>query len=354
MLPDLLSGHGGRSLTARRRRDRGRPPAGGAGQRQPVRIGDLAGMGRRARLDTGVLGVVDRDRRQRRPGGRAAARRQQPRADRAARPPRSWSPPTPPEIPVGVDGEALLLPTPVRCTDPAPGAAGAGAARPARGAPAPDVELGLSCCALRPSPGTGAAPVTPGHGGGCDRVGRELDRPGPGGVRRRARDAHAEPWTTRVARISRAADHSMIWLGIAAALAVVGARPRRAAVVGLGGRGGHLGRGQRRGQAASSGGRPARAGGPVRTHVVRMPASAVLPVRARRLGLRVLDRGGRPACPSWTPCCGSRRPRSPTPGCTPACTTRRRDRGRGDRAGMGTAAHHVARRIPATRGRWTP
>ena len=36
-----------------------------------------------------------------------------------------------------------------------------------------------------------------------------------------------------VARVSRAADHSKTWLGIAAVMAVAGKRPRRAALVGL-------------------------------------------------------------------------------------------------------------------------
>ena len=80
----------------------------------PYDTGDVAGLGRRARLDNGVLGIVVvsvGSARQavgllRRNHRRGLALRMAAEvvvdADQA-------------EIPVGIDGEAILLPTPVRC-----------------------------------------------------------------------------------------------------------------------------------------------------------------------------------------------------------------------------------------------
>lgn len=90
---------------------------------------------------------------------------------------------------------------------------------------------------------------------------------------------HATPTPTldhAVARISRAADHSKIWLAVAAAMAMVGERPRKTALVGV------------TAVAVTSGlvnvavkplvkrERPSRLE-TVRTHVVRMPVSASYP-----------------------------------------------------------------------------
>jgi undecaprenyl-diphosphatase len=79
-----------------------------------------------------------------------------------------------------------------------------------------------------------------------------------------------------VARISRAADHSKIWLSVAAMMAVAGERRRRAALVGLAAVG--------VASAVANAGvkplvrreRPGRVE-TVRTHVVRMPTSASYP-----------------------------------------------------------------------------
>jgi undecaprenyl-diphosphatase len=101
-----------------------------------------------------------------------------------------------------------------------------------------------------------------------------------GGLDRAVYEAvHATPSPTldrEVALISRAADHSRVWLSVAAALALAGERPRRAAVVGLAAAG-----------VASAvvnvGLKPLvrreRPSAPqtVRTHVVRMPTSASYP-----------------------------------------------------------------------------
>ena len=58
MLPDLLSGHQGRTGRPHRRRRGDDGPQARAGQQRPLRGRRLAGLGRRARLDQGVLGVI--------------------------------------------------------------------------------------------------------------------------------------------------------------------------------------------------------------------------------------------------------------------------------------------------------
>jgi diacylglycerol kinase family enzyme len=80
----------------------------------PYGMGDIAGLGRRARLDRGVLGViaVTVDRARQAAGLLRGAHATglsvlttaeiEVRADA-------------PQIPVGIDGEAILLPAPVRC-----------------------------------------------------------------------------------------------------------------------------------------------------------------------------------------------------------------------------------------------
>ena len=82
----------------------------------PYGTGDIAGLGRRARLDQGVLGVV---------GVKVESAAQAAGLLRGAQRSRG-SPCSPlhevvidsdePQIPVGIDGESVLMPTPVRCT----------------------------------------------------------------------------------------------------------------------------------------------------------------------------------------------------------------------------------------------
>ena len=117
MLPDLLTGHQGRA-------------SGGPGRRQvildgpqavlvsnnPYETGDIAGLGRRARLDQGLLGVVGVKIEQRRPGRRAAARGQRSRNVTVLTAREVIIDADQPEIPVGIDGESVMMPTPVRCT----------------------------------------------------------------------------------------------------------------------------------------------------------------------------------------------------------------------------------------------
>ena len=129
MLPDMLSGHQGAHLVVRAD---GRVildgPQAVLVSNNPYETGDIAGLGRRARLDQGVLGV----------GGVKVENAAQAAAllRRAARS-RELTALTAheviidsdqPQIPVGIDGESVLMPTPGALHDPPDGAAGAGPA----------------------------------------------------------------------------------------------------------------------------------------------------------------------------------------------------------------------------------
>ena len=115
MLPDLLSGHQGARLSAQAAGTRIDGPQALLVSNDPYEMSDVAGLGRRARLDAGTLGVVavrvDSARQAvelaRRGHGNGltvlAANEVIVDADAA-------------EIPVGIDGETVMLPTPVRCT----------------------------------------------------------------------------------------------------------------------------------------------------------------------------------------------------------------------------------------------
>ena len=115
MLPDILSGHRGAKLSARAGGTTVTGPQAVLVSNNPYAATDVAGLGKRDRLDTGTLGVLAVT-----VGGAADAaslvRGRHSKvvtlftatevtvdADTAT-------------IPVGVDGEALSMPTPVRCT----------------------------------------------------------------------------------------------------------------------------------------------------------------------------------------------------------------------------------------------
>jgi diacylglycerol kinase family enzyme len=117
MLPDLLSGHQGAHLTVR---VDGQVildgPQAVLVSNNPYETGDIAGLGRRARLDQGVLGVV---------GIKIETAAQAAGLLRPAQRSRNVTMLTArdviidadqPQIPVGIDGESVLMPTPVRCT----------------------------------------------------------------------------------------------------------------------------------------------------------------------------------------------------------------------------------------------
>ena len=115
LLPDLLQGHRGARLYAQADGAEIRSPQALLVANNPYGTGDVAGLSRRARLDRGILGVVGVKVRSARQavdllrGSKAAGLRVlttkkiEISADAA-------------QIPVGIDGEAVSLPTPVTCT----------------------------------------------------------------------------------------------------------------------------------------------------------------------------------------------------------------------------------------------
>lgn len=115
LLPDLLSGHAGPRLVVHAGGVTVDHPQAVLVSDNPYGMGDLAGTGRRARMDTGMLGVVAvtvvdarqaiRLLRRSSRDGLISLQAQEVVVTADV-----------PEIPVGVDGEALVLPTPVRCT----------------------------------------------------------------------------------------------------------------------------------------------------------------------------------------------------------------------------------------------
>lgn len=115
MLPDLLAGHHGAQLDVEMADVRVHEPQAVLVSNDPYGSTDLAGLGRRSRLDRGVLGMVTIRvanaqqavgllRRNHQHGlTRYTATEVVIHANDA-------------EIPVGIDGEAIAMPTPVRCT----------------------------------------------------------------------------------------------------------------------------------------------------------------------------------------------------------------------------------------------
>jgi diacylglycerol kinase family enzyme len=116
-LPDLLTGHQGAHLVVR---VDGQVildgPQAVLVSNNPYESGDIAGLGRRARLDQGLLGVV---------GVKVGNAAQAAGLLRGMQRSRSLTVLTAreviidadqPQIPVGIDGESVLMPTPVRCT----------------------------------------------------------------------------------------------------------------------------------------------------------------------------------------------------------------------------------------------
>jgi diacylglycerol kinase family enzyme len=114
-MPDLLTGHRGARLAARAGDAAIKRPQALLVSNNPYETGDVAGLGRRARLDTGTLGfiaVTVHSARQaieliRRGNGRGltlgTAKEVIVDADAS-------------EVPVGIDGETVMMPTPVHCT----------------------------------------------------------------------------------------------------------------------------------------------------------------------------------------------------------------------------------------------
>jgi diacylglycerol kinase family enzyme len=112
--PDLLAGHTGAQLAVRAGTASVVAPQAVLVSNNPYDVGDLAGLGRRRRLDEGTLGIVG----VRVDNARQAASLLRGTATKSltvttAREVTVTTDAA--EIPVGVDGEALVLRTPVRC-----------------------------------------------------------------------------------------------------------------------------------------------------------------------------------------------------------------------------------------------
>jgi diacylglycerol kinase family enzyme len=114
-LPDLLQGHRGAHLHAQANGTEIETPQALLVSNNPYGTGDIAGLGRRVRLDNGILGVV---------GVTVASARQAVGLLRGRHATglsvlttkRIEINADAPQIPVGVDGESILMPTPVICT----------------------------------------------------------------------------------------------------------------------------------------------------------------------------------------------------------------------------------------------
>lgn len=114
MLPDILAGHRGARLTAHSGAVTITGPQALLVSNNPYQGGDIAGLSRRARLDAGTLGVVAVTvgsaaqavglLRRGRGHGVAVLTADEVVVDADVA-----------EIPVGIDGETVLMPTPVRC-----------------------------------------------------------------------------------------------------------------------------------------------------------------------------------------------------------------------------------------------
>jgi diacylglycerol kinase family enzyme len=115
MLPDILSGHQGARLSARAGDVTITGPQALLVSNGPYETTDIAGLGRRARIDTGKLGVV------------AVTVNSALQAAALLRGTRGQGLTTliadevvldadAPEIPAGIDGETVMVATPVRCT----------------------------------------------------------------------------------------------------------------------------------------------------------------------------------------------------------------------------------------------
>jgi diacylglycerol kinase family enzyme len=138
-LPDLLQGHRGARLRARADGTEIEAPQALLVSNNAYGTGDIAGLGRRARLDRGTLGVVGVTvssaaqavglLRGRHATGLSVltAKKIEVTADT-------------PQIPVGVDGESILMPAPVTCTV-SPGALRVWVPHDRPGVPAPKARL---------------------------------------------------------------------------------------------------------------------------------------------------------------------------------------------------------------------
>ena len=115
MLPDILSGHRGAKLSVHAGGTTVTGPQALLVSNDPYEMSDIAGLGRRARLDAGTLGVVAVTVNSALQAvellrGAAGQGLSVVTADEVV------VDADVPEIPVGIDGETVMMPTPVRCT----------------------------------------------------------------------------------------------------------------------------------------------------------------------------------------------------------------------------------------------
>ena len=113
-LPDLLTGHRGARLTARAAGTRIEGPQALLVSNDPYEMSDMAGLGRRARLDAGTLGVVAVRVDSARQAAGLLCRGHGTGLTVLTAGEVTVDADTP-EIPVGIDGETVMLPAPVRC-----------------------------------------------------------------------------------------------------------------------------------------------------------------------------------------------------------------------------------------------
>jgi diacylglycerol kinase family enzyme len=134
-LPDLLQGHRGARLTAQADGTRIEAPQALLVSNNPYGTGDIAGLGRRVRLDRGSLGIVGVTVSS---AGQAAGllRGRHATGLRVVTAEQVTITAEEPQIPVGVDGESILMSTPVTCTV-SPGALRVWVPRDRPGIPAP-------------------------------------------------------------------------------------------------------------------------------------------------------------------------------------------------------------------------
>jgi len=135
LLPDMLGGHRGARLSAQADGTQIDRPQALLVANNPYGTGDIAGLGRRTRLDRGILGVVGVTvssagqavglLRGRHAAGLKVLTTKQIKITADA-----------PQIPVGLDGESIVMPTPVICTI-SPGALRVWVPRDRPGVPAP-------------------------------------------------------------------------------------------------------------------------------------------------------------------------------------------------------------------------
>jgi diacylglycerol kinase family enzyme len=162
-LPDLLLGHRGARLAARADGTQITAPQALLVANNPYGSGDIAGLGRRVRLDRGVLGVVAVTVSSARQaaglirGRRAAGLRLLAAQEVVVSA-------DVPRLPVGIDGEAISLPVPVRCAI-RPGALRVWVPRDRPGVPAPKPELNWARLWHLAAWGYGPQPAVPPEAG---------------------------------------------------------------------------------------------------------------------------------------------------------------------------------------------